>query len=228
MLGTVCVIPMADVVRLSFSDAPLLRPAASYVLSSHAAMLEARELGVILRNTLVFMVASVAGLLPAGLSVALLVAQRDQRGLTALRGQRDLRGLTALRTIVLAASVVPGGGQRDHLAEAVLRGALRRDQLHPRPHRPAAGRMAVEPGQGHGPGGNRASTACPGRWRRRPGPTMSASAGRIANRPAAARSCVVAALVEPAKVKIATEICTLPVSVSSARVPVAGEGRPVS
>lgn len=99
VLGTVYVIPVADVVRLSFSDATLLRPAEAYGLSSYAAMLEARELGVILRNTLVFTVASVVGLQLAGLVVALLVARGDRRG---------LRGMTALRTVVLAAWVVPG------------------------------------------------------------------------------------------------------------------------
>ncbi|ROT98136.1 sugar ABC transporter permease [Histidinibacterium lentulum] len=99
VLGTVYVIPVADVVRLSFSDATLLRPAESYGLSGYAAMLEARDLGVVLRNTVVFTVASVVGLQLAGLLVALLVARGDRRGLP---------GMTALRTIVLAAWVVPG------------------------------------------------------------------------------------------------------------------------
>ena len=67
VLGTVYVIPVADVVRLSFSDATLLRPAENYGLSGYAAMLEARDLGVVLRNTLVFTVASVLGLQLAGL-----------------------------------------------------------------------------------------------------------------------------------------------------------------
>lgn len=99
LLGAFYVAPVADVVRLSFSDATLLRPADSFGLQSWSVTLGADGLGGILWNTAEFTLLSVLGLQLAGLGVALLLARGDRRG---------LRGMTVLRTVVLAAWVIPG------------------------------------------------------------------------------------------------------------------------
>lgn len=99
VLGGVYLIPVADVIRFSFSDATLLRPVTGYGLDGYRAAYGEASLGVVLRNTALFTLLSVVGLQAAGLAIALLLVRGDRRGLW---------GMGALRTIVLAAWVIPG------------------------------------------------------------------------------------------------------------------------
>jgi multiple sugar transport system permease protein len=99
ILGLVYLVPVLDVLRLSFSDATLLRPVSGYGVDGYVAAFAADSLGVILRNTAVFTALSVVGLQIVGLAIALLLVRGDCRG---------LYGMTMLRTIVLAAWVIPG------------------------------------------------------------------------------------------------------------------------
>jgi multiple sugar transport system permease protein len=99
VLCTFYVVPVADVVRLSFTDASLLRPEVSYGLDSFRAAFGSDALGVVLRNTAVFTGATVAALMGIGLGIALLTVRAERRG---------LRGIGALRVVVLAAWVIPG------------------------------------------------------------------------------------------------------------------------
>ena len=99
VLGGVYLVPVADVIRFSFSDATLLRPVTGYGLGGYRAAYNDDSLGVVLRNTGVFTVLSVVCLQAMGLAIALLLVRGDRRGLW---------GMGALRTIVLAAWVIPG------------------------------------------------------------------------------------------------------------------------
>ncbi|WP_322892760.1 MULTISPECIES: sugar ABC transporter permease [unclassified Yoonia] len=99
VLGGVYLIPVADVIRFSFSDATLLRPVTGYGLGGYQAAFSDDSLGVILRNTGLFTLLSVVSLQAMGLAIALLLVRGDRRG---------LYGMSALRTIVLAAWVIPG------------------------------------------------------------------------------------------------------------------------
>lgn len=102
VLGVLCafyIVPVADVVRLSFTDASLLRGATGYGLDSFRAVLRSGELSTILRNTLVFTGATVVALMAFGLGVALLMVRGERRGLW---------GMGVLRVIILAAWVIPG------------------------------------------------------------------------------------------------------------------------
>ncbi len=99
ILGLVYLVPVLDVLRLSFSDATLLRPVSGYGLDGYVSAFAADSLGIVMRNTAVFTVLSVVGLQIVGLAIALLLVRGDRRG---------LYGMTVLRTIVLAAWVIPG------------------------------------------------------------------------------------------------------------------------
>lgn len=102
VLTILCVfylVPVVDVVRLSFSDASLLRPAVTYGLDSYRSAIASGSLLTILRNTVVFTAATVTGVTVVGLGVALLTHRAERR---------RLRGISALRVIVLAAWVIPG------------------------------------------------------------------------------------------------------------------------
>ena len=99
VLGGVYLIPVADVIRFSFSDATLLRPITGYGLDGYRAAYDDDSLGVVLRNTVVFTLLSVVSLQAMGLAIALLLVRGDRR---------KLYGMGALRTIVLAAWVIPG------------------------------------------------------------------------------------------------------------------------
>lgn len=92
-------IPILDALRLAFTDASLLGREARFSLDAFGAMLGSPALGTVLRNTGVYVVASVAGQMALGLVIALLV----------VRGERHrLPGMVVARTIVLAAWVIPG------------------------------------------------------------------------------------------------------------------------
>jgi len=99
VLGGVFAVPVADVIRFSFSDATLLRPVTGYGLDGYASAYGDTSLPVILRNTGLFTLLSVVSLQAVGLAIALLLVRGDRRG---------LYGMGALRTIVLAAWVIPG------------------------------------------------------------------------------------------------------------------------
>jgi multiple sugar transport system permease protein len=99
VLGGVFAVPVADVIRFSFSDATLLRPVTGYGLDGYASAYGDSSLPVILRNTGLFTLLSVVSLQAVGLAIALLLVRGDRRGLW---------GMGALRTIVLAAWVIPG------------------------------------------------------------------------------------------------------------------------
>jgi multiple sugar transport system permease protein len=99
VLGLVFAVPVADVIRLSFSDATLLRPVTGYGLGGYRAAYGDSSLPAILRNTALFTLLSVISLQAVGLAIALLLMRGDRRGLW---------GMGLLRTIVLAAWVIPG------------------------------------------------------------------------------------------------------------------------
>jgi multiple sugar transport system permease protein len=99
MIALFYLVPIADALRLAFTDASLLGGEVSYSLAALRGVFTDPALGVVLRNTFVFAAASVIGQILLGLAIALLV----------VRGERaKLPGMLVLRTIVLAAWVVPG------------------------------------------------------------------------------------------------------------------------
>jgi len=99
MIALFYLVPIADALRLAFTDASLLGGEVSYSLAAFRGVFTDPALGVVLRNTFVFAAASVIGQILLGLAIALLV----------VRGERArLPGMLVLRTIVLAAWVVPG------------------------------------------------------------------------------------------------------------------------
>lgn len=93
------VYPAIDVVRFSFTDATLLNPDYEYTLRSYSNVSDNRDLPVILKNTMVFVVASVVLQLVLGLLVALALNRGAKRGLP---------GVTFIRIVILAAWIVPG------------------------------------------------------------------------------------------------------------------------
>lgn len=99
LLGAAYLVPVADVIRFSLSDATLLRPVETYGLDSYRAMLASGALGPILRNTLLFTLATVILLQASGLAVALLLTRGEAR---------QLRFMGLLRAVVLTAWVIPG------------------------------------------------------------------------------------------------------------------------
>lgn len=92
-------VPVADVIRLSFTDASLLRPATGYGFDAYRSALGSGPLDTILRNTVVFVGATVVSLTALGLGIALLTVRAERR---------ELPGIGLLRVIVLAAWVIPG------------------------------------------------------------------------------------------------------------------------
>jgi multiple sugar transport system permease protein len=93
------VYPAADVVRFSFTDATLLNPEYEYTLQSYENISTNPDLQVILKNTMIFVVASVFFQLLLGLLVALAL----HRGT-----KRRLPGVTFIRIVILACWIVPG------------------------------------------------------------------------------------------------------------------------
>jgi len=99
MIGLFYFVPIADALRLAFTDASLLGGELNYSLDAIRAVATEPAMAVVLRNTAVFAFFAVAGQTLCGLGIALLV----------IRGERhELKGMLALRTIVLIAWVVPG------------------------------------------------------------------------------------------------------------------------
>lgn len=98
MLGLFYLYPIAEALRLAFTDARLFDAAPHVSLDAIASVASSPALPVILRNTLVYTVASVLGQLALGLGIALLVVRAESA---------RLYGTMALRTIVLAAWVIP-------------------------------------------------------------------------------------------------------------------------
>jgi multiple sugar transport system permease protein len=99
LLSVSYVYPAIDVVRFSFTNATLLNPDYDYTLKSYAAVSSNRDLPIILRVTLIFVIASVAFQLVLGL----LVAMALHRGT-----KRRLRGVSFIRIVILASWIVPG------------------------------------------------------------------------------------------------------------------------
>jgi multiple sugar transport system permease protein len=91
--------PTLQAIRLSFTNATLLRDDASYTLQTYSQTLSDPTLGNVLRITVIFVAASIVGQLALGLGVALLVQRAVARG---------LHGAVFVRTIVLCAWVMPG------------------------------------------------------------------------------------------------------------------------
>ena len=93
------VYPAFDVVRFSFTDATLINPDYEYTLQSYTNISANRDLPTILRNTFIFVVASVI----LQLLLGLLVAMALNRGT-----KRRLPGVTFIRIVILASWIVPG------------------------------------------------------------------------------------------------------------------------
>ncbi len=93
------VYPAIDVVRFSFTDATLLNPEYEYTLRSYANVAVNRDLPIILKNTMIFVIASVVLQLLLGLLVALALNRGAKRGLP---------GVTFIRIVILASWIVPG------------------------------------------------------------------------------------------------------------------------
>ena len=93
------VYPAVDVVRFSFTNATLINPEYSYSLDSYANVTSNRDLPIILRNTMIFVVASVVFQLFLGLLVALVLNRGNKRGLP---------GVSFVRIVILASWIIPG------------------------------------------------------------------------------------------------------------------------
>jgi multiple sugar transport system permease protein len=91
--------PTLQAIRLSFTNATLLRDDAQYTLQTYGQTLSDPTLGKVLRVTVIFVAGSIIGQLAVGLAIALLV----QRAIA-----RHLRGAVLVRSIVLCAWVMPG------------------------------------------------------------------------------------------------------------------------
>jgi multiple sugar transport system permease protein len=91
--------PVANVIRLAFTDSSLLRSGYAYTLQTFSQTLTDPALPGVLAVTAVFVAASVAGQLVLGLAIALVM----QRAVA-----RRLRGAVLVRSVVLSAWVMPG------------------------------------------------------------------------------------------------------------------------
>jgi multiple sugar transport system permease protein len=91
--------PTIQAIRLSFTNATLLRDDAQYTLETYSQTLSDPTLTSVLRITLIFVAGSIVGQLVLGLAIALLV----QRAVA-----RKLRGAVFVRSVVLCAWVMPG------------------------------------------------------------------------------------------------------------------------
>lgn len=93
------VYPMFDVIRLSFTDAYLIRPDYSYTLGSYSYLLSSPDFYYILKITFIFVFVSVFFQLLLGFFIALSINEGTRRKLT---------GTVATRTAVLCAWITPG------------------------------------------------------------------------------------------------------------------------
>jgi len=91
--------PTLQAIRLSFTNATLLRDDAQYTAQTYTQTLSDPTLGKVLSVTAIFVAGSIVGQLVVGLAIALLV----QRAIA-----RHLRGAVVVRSIVLCAWVMPG------------------------------------------------------------------------------------------------------------------------
>lgn len=98
-LGLFYLYPLLDVIRLSFTDASLIRGDFQYTLSSYRRLfLDPRSIHS-LRITVIFALSNVVFQLFFGLLIALVFQAGEQR---------RLWGTTFVRTVVLAAWIIPG------------------------------------------------------------------------------------------------------------------------
>jgi len=91
--------PVVDAVRLSFTDATLLRDGYGYTVETYTRALTDAALLRVLGVTAIFVFASIAGQLLLGLAIALVI----QRAVA-----RKLPGAVLVRTVVLCAWIMPG------------------------------------------------------------------------------------------------------------------------
>ena len=98
-LGIFYLYPLIDVIRLSFTDASLLRSDYSYTLDSYRRLVQDPRTLHSLRITVIFALSNVVFQLILGLLIALVFDTGEKRGIL---------GTTVTRTVVLAAWIVPG------------------------------------------------------------------------------------------------------------------------
>jgi multiple sugar transport system permease protein len=98
-LGLFYLYPLLDVIRLSFTDASLLRETYTYTLSSYDRLIRDPRTLFSLRITVIFALTNVVFQLILGLLIALVFQAGEQRKLV---------GTTFVRTVVLAAWIIPG------------------------------------------------------------------------------------------------------------------------
>ncbi len=91
--------PLFDVLRISFTDAYLIRPGYSYTLESYSHLLTTPDFFFMLRVTFIFVSASVLFQLLLGFFIALAINEGTRRGLP---------GTVVTRTTVLCAWILPG------------------------------------------------------------------------------------------------------------------------
>jgi len=91
--------PAVDAIRLSLTDATLLRDDYAYTLETYERALDDPSLVRVLTVTAIFVFASIVGQLGLGLAIALVV----QRAVA-----RKLPGAVLVRTVVLCAWIMPG------------------------------------------------------------------------------------------------------------------------
>ncbi len=98
-LGSFYLYPLLDVIRLSFTDASLIRETYNYTFDSYRRLLIDPRTIHSLRITIIFAFSNVVFQLLFGLLIALVFQAGDQRRLI---------GTTFVRTVVLAAWIIPG------------------------------------------------------------------------------------------------------------------------
>lgn len=98
-LGLFYLYPLLDVIRLSFTDASLIRPDFEYTLQSYSRLFRDPRTLHSLRITVIFALSNVVFQLIFGLLIALVFQAGEQR---------NLPGTTIVRTVVLAAWIIPG------------------------------------------------------------------------------------------------------------------------
>ncbi len=99
IVGIFYLYPVLDVIRLSFTNAHLLRPQYIYTLRTYERLFVSPGFMHMMRVTFIFVFASVVFQLLLGLVIALAVQAGIKRG---------LRGTVLTRTVVLVSWVIPG------------------------------------------------------------------------------------------------------------------------
>jgi len=99
VLGLFYLYPLLDVIRLSFTDASLIREDYSYTFQSYRRLLLDPRTRHSLRITVIFALSNVVFQLIFGLMIALVFHTGEQR---------RIWGTTFTRTVVLAAWIIPG------------------------------------------------------------------------------------------------------------------------